>query len=70
MISMNAENWQAHIEVRIFIIYMPKSVKKTTENKPVVHAESSEVKLLRILQQYRKFSRIYSENKHKYAITY
>jgi hypothetical protein len=27
MISMNAKDWQANIEVRIFIIYMTKSVK-------------------------------------------
>lgn len=29
MISMNAEHWQTNIEVRIFIIYMTKSVKRS-----------------------------------------
>ena len=37
MISMNAEDWQANIEVRIFIIYMTKSVKSITLLLTVVY---------------------------------
>lgn len=28
MVSVNTEDWQAHIEVRIFIVYMTKSATK------------------------------------------